>query len=64
MNVKAKQVMHRGLRGFGHLIDEIRSHLPEQGKDEGSDPLRPPPISEVPGGEKLRTGHYRRVSEH
>jgi len=55
MNVKVKQAMHRELRGFGHLIEEMRSHLPKQSTGEGSGRSDSPPVSEVAVGETMST---------
>ena len=55
MNVKAKRGTHRGLRGFAHLIEEMRRYPPKQGKGEGSERSHLPPVTGVPGGETLKT---------
>jgi hypothetical protein len=46
--------MHCGLRGFAHLIEEMRCHLPKQGKGEGSERSHLPPASEVCRGQTLK----------
>jgi hypothetical protein len=50
MNVKTNQVRHGGLRGFAHLIEEIRTHLPTTA-DEKSGCSHMPAVSGVAVGE-------------
>lgn len=55
MNTKAKQTMHPGLRGFAHLIEEMRTHLPRRKTREASGRSDAPTVSEVAVGEAMKT---------
>jgi hypothetical protein len=55
MNTKAKQTMHPGLRGFAHLIEEMRTHLPSRKTREASRRSEAPTVSKMAARGAMKT---------
>ncbi len=54
MDSAARQTTHPGLRGFAHLLEEMRNHLPRRPSPEPRGRMNPPPVSAVNAGEAMK----------